>query len=112
MFDSARSSAAGDSGADYGHVRPLAPGAVDPVRLAALVEGVDAGALVWDPAEEALFGPDPDIDVAALFAAVDDADSDLTEISGRRTAEVRRSGGPVGVGASAHAVGRGDAAQP
>ena len=79
MFDPARSSATGDSDADYGHVRPLAPGAVDPVRLAALVEGVDAGALVWDPAEEVLFGPAPDIDVAALFAAVDDADSDLTE---------------------------------
>jgi Domain of unknown function (DUF222) len=78
MFDSARSSAAGD-GADYGHVWPLAPGAVDPVRLDALVESIDAGVLVWDPAEEALFGPDLDVDVAALFAAVDGADSELTE---------------------------------
>ncbi len=79
MFDPARSSAAGDGGADYGHVWPLAPGAVDPVRLDALVESIDAGALVWDPAEEALFGPDLDVDVAVLFAAVDGADSDLTE---------------------------------
>ena len=79
MFDPARSSAAGDGGGDYGHVWPLAPGAVDPVRLDALVESIDAGAVVWDPAEEALFGPDLDVDVAVLFAAVDGADSDLTE---------------------------------
>ena len=72
---------AGDglAGADYGQLWPLAPGAVDPVRLEALVAGIDAGELVWDPVVEALFGPDPDVDVAALFAAADGANSDLTE---------------------------------
>jgi Domain of unknown function (DUF222) len=45
------------------------------VRLAALAEGIEAGWLVWDPVEEALFGPEPDVDVAALFAALD-AESD------------------------------------
>jgi hypothetical protein len=70
----------GPAGADYGQLWPLAPGAVDPVRLEALVAGVDAGALVWDPVEEALFGPDPDVDVAAMFAALEGlAGSDLTE---------------------------------
>jgi len=59
------------AGADYGYAAPLAPGPVDPVRLAALVEGIECGGLVWDPAEEALFGPDPDVDAAALFAALD-----------------------------------------
>ncbi len=76
MFDPAESRASGDgAGVDYGHVMPLAPGAVDPVRLAALAEGIEAGWLVWDPVEEALFGPEPDVDVAALFAALD-AESD------------------------------------
>jgi hypothetical protein len=57
--------------ADYGDTVPVRPGAVDAVRAAALVEAIEAGVLVWDPAEEALFGPDPDVDVAALFAALD-----------------------------------------
>jgi Domain of unknown function (DUF222) len=72
MFDTAEGQTPREgAGVDYGHVMPLRPGAVDPVRLAALVEGIEAGGLVWDPVEEALFGPDPDVDAAALFAALD-----------------------------------------
>jgi Domain of unknown function (DUF222) len=62
-----------DPSACYGDTVPLRPGAVDPVRATALAEAIEDGALVWDPAEEALFGPDPDVDVAALFAALDAA---------------------------------------
>src|SRR5829696_702469 len=69
--------------ADYGYLMPLAPGAVDPVRLAALVEGIEAGELVWDPVEEALFGPDPDVDAAALFAALDADAPDTAWVAGR-----------------------------
>jgi hypothetical protein len=73
MFDPAEVQHPGDTGAgaDYGHVWPLAPGAADPVRAATLAEAIEEGALVWDPAEEALFGPEPDVDVRALFAALD-----------------------------------------
>jgi Domain of unknown function (DUF222) len=59
------------AGVEYGQLWPVAPGAVDPVRAAALAEAIEDGALVWDPAEEALFGPEPDVDVRALFAALD-----------------------------------------
>jgi hypothetical protein len=57
---------AGDA-IDYGYVEPLAPGAVDPVRLAALVAGLDAGGEPLDPAEFALYGPEPGVDPAKLF---------------------------------------------
>jgi hypothetical protein len=66
----------GGGAAGYGHVMPLVPGTVDPVRLAAMVEAIDAGALVWDPVEEALCGPEPGVDAAALFARLDDAEPD------------------------------------
>jgi hypothetical protein len=78
MFDSGEDQTAG-AGAGYGYTQPLAPGAVDPVRLEAFCAEIDIGAVVWDPVEEALFGPDPDVDVAALFAVLDGAGSDLTE---------------------------------
>jgi hypothetical protein len=75
MFDTAEGQgpAGAGVGAGYGDVWPVRPGVVDPVRAAALVEAIEAGVLVWDPAEEALFGPDPEVDVAALFAALDAA---------------------------------------
>jgi len=57
----------GGAGADYGFVEPLAPGAVDPVRLAALVEGFDAGGELMDPEEFALYGPEPGVDPVELF---------------------------------------------
>ena len=60
-----------DPSACYGDTVPLRPGAVDPARATALAEAIEDGALVWDPAEEALFGPDPEVDVDALFAALD-----------------------------------------
>jgi hypothetical protein len=75
MFDTARDQPSGGDVADYGRVMPLVPGAVDPVRAAALAAGIETGGLAWDPVEEALFGPEPDVDVAALFAALD-AESD------------------------------------
>ena len=78
MFDPMEDQTAG-AGAGYGYTQPLAPGAVDPVRLEALCAEIDIGAVVWDPVEEALFGPDSDVDVAALFAALDGAGPDLTE---------------------------------
>ena len=64
MFESRKT---GGSEVDYGFVEPLAPGAVDPVRLAALVEGLDAGYELLDPAEFALFGPEPGVDPVDLF---------------------------------------------
>ncbi len=57
----------GGAGADYGYLEPLAPGAVDPVRLAALVEGFDAGGALLDPEEFALYGPEPGVDPLELF---------------------------------------------
>jgi hypothetical protein len=76
MFDNRDPEARGGGGAaglEYGHVWPLPPGAVDPVRLAELVDAIDAGALVLDPVQEALCGPEPGLDAAALFAALDSA---------------------------------------
>ena len=70
-------------------MEPLAPGAVDPVRLAALVEGLDAGYGLLDPAEFALVGPEPGVDPAVLFGAFDDADG------GPGPAEVTEGRGPV-----------------
>ena len=78
MFDPVEDHTAG-VGTGYCYTQPLEPGAVDPVRLEALCAEIDIGAVVWDPVEEALFGPDPDVDVAALFAALDGAGPDLTE---------------------------------
>ena len=60
----------------YAFVEPLAPGAVDPVRLAALVDGLDAGDWLLDPEEFALVGPDPDVDPAVLAAAFAGGDGD------------------------------------
>jgi Domain of unknown function (DUF222) len=72
MFDDVENQASGGTGAaDYGCTVPVRPGAVDPARAAALAEAIEDGVVVWDPAEEALFGPDPQVDVRALFAALD-----------------------------------------
>ncbi|MBD0292405.1 MAG: DUF222 domain-containing protein [Jiangellaceae bacterium] len=65
----------GTADVDYGYRELLCPGAVDPVREAAYVAGLDAG---WDPlgltdpAFEVVCGPDAKVDAAALFAALDD----------------------------------------
>jgi hypothetical protein len=90
MFDNQSSETAG-GGVDYAFLEPLAPGAVDPVRLAALVEGLDAGVWLPDPEEFALVGPDPDVDPAALFGAFDDADGSDRGLGGGTGA----SQGPV-----------------
>ncbi|MGH8823713.1 MAG: DUF222 domain-containing protein [Jiangellaceae bacterium] len=87
MFDNESSETAG-GGVDYAFLEPLAPGAVDPVRLAALVEGLDAGYELLDREEFALVGPDPDVDPAVLFGALDGADE--TDPGGAETAQ-----GPV-----------------
>ncbi|HEU0212603.1 MAG TPA: hypothetical protein VFR13_00865, partial [Jiangellaceae bacterium] len=82
MFDS-ESSETACGGVDSAFLEPLAPGAVDPVRLAALVEGFDAGYELLDPEEFALVGPDPeDVDLAALFEAFDDADGNDRGLGG------------------------------
>ncbi|MGH8774272.1 MAG: DUF222 domain-containing protein [Jiangellaceae bacterium] len=57
--------------ADYAFTAPLPPGAVDPVRLAVLLEGSDAGHELLDPEEFALFGPDPDADTTGVPASLD-----------------------------------------
>jgi hypothetical protein len=54
---------------DYGYLQPLAPGAIDPVRLAVLVEGFDAGDELLDPEESALFGTDDDVEPTAMVPA-------------------------------------------
>jgi hypothetical protein len=78
MFDTAESQRPAETGAgvEYGQLWPVAPGATDPVRAAAVAEAIEDGVLVWDPAEEALFGPDPDVDVRAVFAALDAESAD------------------------------------
>ncbi|MGH9251064.1 MAG: hypothetical protein ACRD0W_16305, partial [Acidimicrobiales bacterium] len=76
-------SVAGGGGVDYALVEPLAPGAVDPVRLAALVDGLDAGYGLLDPVEFALVGPEPGVDSAVLFGAFDDVDGIDSKISER-----------------------------
>jgi hypothetical protein len=81
MFDN-ESSETACGGVDYAFLEPLAPGAVDPVRLAALVEGFDAGYELLDPEEFALVGSDPDVDPAALFGAFDDADGNDRGLGG------------------------------
>jgi Domain of unknown function (DUF222) len=75
MFDRESFETAG-GGVGYAFVEPLAPGAVDPVRLAALVDGLDAGDWLLDPEEFALVGPDPDVDPAVLAAAFAGGDGD------------------------------------
>ncbi|MGH9252215.1 MAG: DUF222 domain-containing protein, partial [Acidimicrobiales bacterium] len=81
MFDSQGSETAARGGVDYAFLEPLAPGPVDPMRLAALVEGLDAGDWLLDPAEFARVGPDPDVDPAVLLAAFDDIDGDDSKLS-------------------------------
>jgi Domain of unknown function (DUF222) len=76
MFDNQSSETDAGGGVDYAFLEPLAPGAVDPVRLAALVEGLDAGDWLPDPEEFARVGPDPDVDLAVLTAAFADIDGD------------------------------------
>ncbi|MGH8774006.1 MAG: DUF222 domain-containing protein [Jiangellaceae bacterium] len=61
------------SGVDYGYLERLVPGALDPVRLAALVAGFDAGGELLDPEEFALFGPEPGVDPAAWCDRVEAA---------------------------------------
>ncbi|MGH8776142.1 MAG: DUF222 domain-containing protein [Jiangellaceae bacterium] len=56
-----------EAAVDYAFVEPLVPGAVDPVRLAVLLGGFEAGNELLDPEEFALFGTDPDVDPGALF---------------------------------------------
>jgi hypothetical protein len=91
MFDDVENQASGGTGAaDYGCTVPVRPGAVDPARAAALAEAIEDGVVVWDPAEEALFGPDPQVDVRALFAALD------AESGGAPAADVP-AGVPTGV---------------
>jgi hypothetical protein len=77
MFDPGQAQTPPPGGnVDYGYLWPLPPGVVDPVRLEALCAEIDAGAWVLDPVEQALFGPDPDVDAAALFAALDAGSAD------------------------------------
>ncbi|HET6729742.1 MAG TPA: DUF222 domain-containing protein [Jiangellaceae bacterium] len=90
MFDNESSETAG-GGVDYAFMEPLAPGAVDPMRLAALVEGLDAGDWLLDPEEFARVGPDPDVDPAVLPAAFDDVHGDDPKL-GERAVVVQ---GPV-----------------
>ena len=82
MFDNESSETAG-GGVDYAFLEPLAPGAVDPVRLAALVDGLDAGDWLLDPEEFARVGPDPDVDPSVLAAAFADDDEDAHELGER-----------------------------
>ena len=74
MFELAGGDSAAGAGVDYAFLEPLAPGAVDPVRLTTLVEGLDAGYGLLDPEEFALVGPDPDVDPAAQFGRFADAE--------------------------------------
>jgi hypothetical protein len=77
---------AGDA-IDYGYVEPLAPGAVDPVRLAALVAGLDAGGEPLDPAEFALYGPEPGVDPAKLFRPSEAAGMQVVPRNGSGTVD-------------------------
>ena len=74
MFELAGGDSAAGAGVDYAFLEPLAPGAVDPVRLTTLVEGLDAGYGLLDPEEFSLVGPDPDVDPAAQFGRFADAE--------------------------------------
>src|ERR687897_529636 len=74
MFELAGGDSAAGAGVDYAFLEPLAPGAVDPVRLTTLVEGLDTGYGLLDPEEFALVGPDPDVDPAAQFGRFADAE--------------------------------------
>lgn len=74
MFELAGGDSAAGAGVDYAFLEPLAPGAVDPVRLTTLVERLDAGYGLLDPEEFALVGPDPDVDPAAQFGRFADAE--------------------------------------
>lgn len=51
MFESGSGRSPAGVPVDYAYVEPLVPGAVDPVRLAVLVGGFDAGHELVDPAE-------------------------------------------------------------
>jgi hypothetical protein len=91
MFDNEGFEAAG-GGVDYAFLEPLAPGAVDPVRLAALVEGLEAGDWLPDPEEFARVGPDPDVDPTVLAAAFAETGGDGYGLDERA---VVVAGGPV-----------------